>query len=95
MDGWLKALIAAACGVVIAGGAYFAWGEWQAHVNAVTYQQSLESSRAELFRLAKAERTDPEKVRSFCRVVRDYPNAVTGETFRDQVLTTCRTLGYM
>lgn len=27
MDGWLKALVAAACVVVIAGGGYFAWKE--------------------------------------------------------------------
>jgi predicted negative regulator of RcsB-dependent stress response len=29
MDGWLKGLIAAACVVVIAGGGYFAWSEWE------------------------------------------------------------------
>lgn len=29
MDGWLKTLIAAACVVVIAGGGYFAWSEYQ------------------------------------------------------------------
>lgn len=34
MDGWLKALIAAACIVVIAGGGYIAWSEWNAKVMA-------------------------------------------------------------
>lgn len=34
MDGWLKALIATACIVVIAGGGYFAWSEWDAKVTA-------------------------------------------------------------
>lgn len=29
MDGWLKALVAAACVVVIAGGGWFAWGEFR------------------------------------------------------------------
>jgi len=29
MDGWLKFLIAAACIVVIAGGGYYAWSEYQ------------------------------------------------------------------
>lgn len=29
MDGWLKFLIAAACVVIIAGGGYFAWTEYQ------------------------------------------------------------------
>jgi len=30
MGGWLKALIAAACLVVIAGGGYYAWSEYKA-----------------------------------------------------------------
>lgn len=29
MDGWLKALISTACVVVIAGGGYYAWSEYQ------------------------------------------------------------------
>lgn len=29
MEGWLKTLIATACVVVIAGGGYFGWSEWQ------------------------------------------------------------------
>jgi len=29
MDGWLKFLIATACSVIIAGGGYFAWSEYQ------------------------------------------------------------------
>lgn len=29
MDGWLKFLIATACVVIIAGGGYFAWSEYQ------------------------------------------------------------------
>lgn len=31
MGGWLKALIATACVVIIAGGAYLAWSEYSAH----------------------------------------------------------------
>jgi hypothetical protein len=44
MDSWLKWLIAAACLVIIAGGGYFAWSEWQAHNQALVqadYDQCL------------------------------------------------------
>ncbi len=32
MDTWLKGLIASACVVIIAGGAYFGWSEYQASI---------------------------------------------------------------
>lgn len=35
MDGWLKGLVATASLVVIAGGAYFFWREYQAHERAI------------------------------------------------------------
>lgn len=34
MDGWLKFLIATACVVIIAGGGYYAWNEYQQKVSA-------------------------------------------------------------
>jgi hypothetical protein len=43
MDGSLKALIAAACVVIVSGGGYFAVGEWEAHQR----QGALQLQRAE------------------------------------------------
>lgn len=36
IDGWLKFLIATACVVIIAGGGYFAWSEYQQKKTAET-----------------------------------------------------------
>ncbi len=55
MDGWLKALIAVACIVVIAGGGYYGWTEWR------TAQVKQESqSRAQLRARCLAEIRRPD-----------------------------------
>lgn len=42
MDGWLKVLVAAASVVVIAGGGYFAWSEYQRGIEAKEAKQVAE-----------------------------------------------------
>lgn len=45
MDNWLKGLIAAACIVVIVGGGYSAWGEYQHRQQAETSAQSRDDQK--------------------------------------------------
>ncbi|MDX0498968.1 hypothetical protein GOC68_22230 [Sinorhizobium medicae] len=51
MDGWLKALVAGACIVVIAGGGYYAWTEYErasiARLNEAARQRVAIESRAQ------------------------------------------------
>ncbi len=48
MDGWLKALVAAACVVVIAGGGWFAWGEYRKSQPVAAQQQQGNDVRDEM-----------------------------------------------
>lgn len=44
MDGWLKGLIATACVVIIAGGGYFAWSQYQANKSREEAKQAQEEA---------------------------------------------------
>ncbi|WP_421439903.1 hypothetical protein [Agrobacterium tumefaciens] len=63
MDGWLKALVATACVVIIAGGGYYGWNEYR-----IAKVRAAIAERAKVDRLTKdycndiARRTIPEKV---------------------------------
>jgi len=51
MDGWLKALVAGACVVVIAGGGWMAWDQYAKTQAAASQRQNLQAAA-----LAEAER---------------------------------------
>ncbi len=83
MDGWLKGLVAAACIVVIAGGAYYALNEYERAQTRAAIQRA-EASRAAEAATAAAEQAQQELLST------DYCNAlatsalskVTGKEFR-------------
>lgn len=53
MDQWLKGLIAAACAVIIVGGGYYGWREYEAAGRRSTAQARADSAAAERQRLAQ------------------------------------------
>jgi hypothetical protein len=63
VENWLKALVAAACVVICAGGVYFAWTQWQA-------RRQAEASRAAMWELLQAPPGDTEKATETCRRVK-------------------------
>lgn len=96
MDGWLKALIAGACIVVIAGGAYYGWSEYrlaQARKDREAVLTSQATERAKLARLTA----------DYCNsIATSALSKVTGKDFRtlDRIadLKTCSQrslLGYV
>jgi len=91
MDGWLKALVAAACLVVIAGGGYFAWSEYQTQ-QTIKANNSVQAARA-MERL----RRDRLNEASCGQMATDALSKVTGEQFRTPErradLKTCNELG--
>lgn len=64
MDGWLKMLIAAACIVVIAGGGYLGWREWQASVR---LQQAREAAAAAIERQTERLRDEARQAAAEAR----------------------------
>ena len=63
MDGWLKTLIATACVVIIAGGGYYAWGEWKnAQLRAAIADRAKASRLTGEYCNKIAMMTIPEKV---------------------------------
>jgi len=95
MDGWLKVLVASACVVVIAGGGWYAWGEYSRYSIQSERAEIRERVRKELFSLAQANDNEPEKVRTLCGVLRDRPDDFSNKEFAAQVLRNCRALGYL
>ncbi|MBB5535998.1 hypothetical protein [Rhizobium giardinii] len=65
MDDWLKALVAAACLVVIAGGGYFAWDESGA-ANAVAFADK-EKTMPAVCALAEPEDSGLSAMREYCK----------------------------
>lgn len=98
MDGWLKALVGAACVVVIAAGAIYLWGESRAYSQASAITAERQRQIDELFRFARAKPGDDEEVRKYCHL--------TGLRFRniylkdperpglEEVTKRCRRLGF-
>ena len=91
MDNWLKALIAAACTVVIAGGAYFGWSEyrsWSA-VREVAKQQAY------LYNRAISYPGERQKVEAFCDVT--LAHIERGDTMNEFINldgSLCRRFGF-
>lgn len=84
MDGWLKALIAAACVVVIAGGGYYAWSEHKASERRQIISEKLACDQ----RLREMERleTRPDDQQFLTRCLfRGYLTSADLESFRKKV----------
>lgn len=95
MDGWLKTLIAGACVVVIAGGGWYAWGEYSDYRERTAKMDLIKRVRTELFMLASASENEPEKVREMCSVIREKPDTFSDKDFAAQTLRKCRALGFI
>ncbi|MDW9563735.1 hypothetical protein GOB35_23305 [Sinorhizobium meliloti] len=95
MDGWLKTLVASACVVVIAGGGWCAWGEYSDYRERSAKTELMKRVRNELFMLASAGESEPEKVRAMCSVIREKPDTFSDKNFAAQTLRNCRALGFI
>jgi len=95
MDGWLKTLIACACMIVIAGGGWYAWGEFSDHRERSAKADLMKRVRNELFMLASASESEPEKVREMCSVIREKPDTFSDKDFAARTLRNCRALGFI
>jgi hypothetical protein len=87
MDGTLKALIAAACVVIVFGGGYFAVGEWEAHQR----QEALQAQRAE-------RETNTRLTQVLCNqmaaiTIPEKPGETVRTTVHAEDLKKCRDLG--
>ncbi|MGH0328782.1 hypothetical protein [Sinorhizobium meliloti] len=95
MDGWLKTLIACACVVVIAGGGWYASGEYSDYRERTAKTDLIKRVRNELFMLASASESEPEKVRAMCSVIREKPDTFSDENFAARTLRNCKALGFI
>jgi hypothetical protein len=92
MDGWMKALFGAACIVVIAAGAYYAWGEYGKNQK----REEVEQARQRIFNQAGASPGEVDKVRRFCKgIVELRGTTLKGNAFADEYAHNCRVFGYL
>ncbi|WP_457299171.1 hypothetical protein [Phyllobacterium sp. P5_D12] len=94
MEGWLKGLIAVACVVVIAGGGYFGFTQYQDYATRKERSERRAGAEDELFRLAQTDRSHPEKVREFCKGISINEQLKANEVAMG-VVNNCRILGYL
>lgn len=85
MDNWLKALVAAACVVICAGGVYFAWTQWRA-------RQDAQANRAAMWELLQAAPGDTEKATDTCRRVKRGLGLADGLNWDDDTRNAARHL---
>ena len=85
MDGWLKALAAAACVVIIAGGAWYAWKDLAATQDAAQAKMAIESAVN-----AEAERSNSE---DYIKCRNSLLSSALGEAKR--LRDWCRQNGYI
>ena len=95
MDGWTKTMIIGACAVIIIGGGYYGWSEYQRISAAAERQAGVDRARKEIFQLASAEDGDLERVRQFCKAA----NTLAESQFKDDdyaqnIARNCRAFGY-
>jgi hypothetical protein len=85
MDGWLKGLVAAACVVVIAGGAYYAWSEYDRKQSAaLSRQRSVEAN------------VSPEQCQTMATAtLPDNPSQPPKTTRYAEELAICARYGYL
>lgn len=69
MDGWLKALIAAACVVMIAGGGYLGWTEYLKASERSARSAEVETARTAIFNQSGGRSGTPE-ARRYCENIR-------------------------
>jgi len=85
MDGWLKGLVATACVVVIAGGAYYAWSEFDR-------EQSVNRASQR----AVAANVSPEQCQTMATAtLPDNPSQPPKTTRFAQELSACARYGYL
>lgn len=94
MGGWLKALIAAACVVIVAGGAYFAWSEYQQGLGETERNRTSELARAELFEWAGAKPHEFGKVRAYCADIASRLSPGDTASLTRRLVRNCSALGY-
>ena len=94
----VRVLVAMACVVVIAGGAYWGWTEWQRYeateAAAIAKAEQEKADEAELYRLAEAEQSDTDKVKRFCAALATDSNIVIDPVQSKRVSATCTRLGF-
>lgn len=91
MEGWLKALIASACVVVIAGGGYLGWKEYRAAQVRAAAQVQADKIAAERVRL---ERITPEAcIRMAKETLPDKKGEPPKTTVHIKALVECDDLG--
>lgn len=96
MDGWLKGLVAAACIVIIVSGSYFGWNNFQKKQTENRSLAASEEARKELFDLASASDDEPERVRTYCSLIKDeLGKGITDNAYSRNIISNCRTLGYL
>ena len=69
MENWLKALIAAACVVVIAAGSVYGWNEYQKALGRAEQRAEIETAKKAILNLSGAKVGTPES-RRWCESVR-------------------------
>lgn len=93
MDGWLKALIAAACVVVIAGGGYLGWSEWSRASAQAGEQATIEAARSAILNESGAA-AGTAAARQWCETMK---NLARGELRNNDIarlrVAQCRLLG--
>ncbi|WCK26661.1 hypothetical protein [Agrobacterium pusense] len=95
MDGWLKLLISAACVVVIAGGGFYLWDQYQIRSEDSERRARNGAARAELFQLAGANEGEDQKVRRFCETVRDrLKTDLKDNDLAPGIARNCRAFGF-
>jgi hypothetical protein len=96
---WTRAVIVAACVAVIAFVGYFFWGEFRRYRDEVNAQETDRAVRDELFSMAKAKRSEPEKVRAYCaraeHEVYDLDGQLRDNSIAKQLVINCQVQGFL
>lgn len=90
MDGWLKALIAVACVVVIGFGANAAWRLFTGYQD----RQQEELARTRLFNLAGVQKGDEVGIREACARW-NVSETMKTNPLKGEVLHNCRVFRYL
>lgn len=92
----MKALVAVTCIAVLGAAGYYFYGEFQSRRERVADQGRLDSVRAELFSLARAEPGDSKRVEEFCQGMKtNIDSGRTADPMAKQVVINCRALDFL
>jgi hypothetical protein len=95
MDGWLKWLISITCVVMIGGVGYWGWSEYQRKSQDAARREQVQGARDELFHFAGAEPGDEDKVRNYCRSLKDrLQSDLRGNELASGLARNCRAFGF-